>query len=374
MKVMFDSSVLFHDNRGGGVYNYLIKLLPILNKRFKEENDSLCFLRLYFREKSGQPDFINDKNLKSFHFPVKLLNSLWANVGIPDLSWFYKDIDVFHSPHFSLPVMSGTKKILTVNDITYLRHPEYFSEFGQKLNEYGYKKLLPVNIKMADRIIAISQYTKNDLVDYFKIPDEKVSVVHIGCYVPDILEHEKLDALLKKFSLSADEYIYFPAGTFEPRKNISKTISAFNKINTRFPKLKIVISGVGDRSWVKNEVSMEKTIFVRWNTEEEKNALYQGALFVVYPSLYEGFGMPVVEAMGNGKAVLTSNTTSLKEIAEGYAHMVNPEEIESIAEGIENLLVDRDYRKTLENKSKVRAVDFTWEKMAEQTYKIYKGL
>jgi len=373
MKVMFDSSVLFHSNKGGGVYNYLIKLLPLLDKRLKDGNNSLSFLRIYLRGKAGQPEFIKDENLRNFRFPVKLLNSLWTNIGVPDLSWFYKDIDVFHSPHFSLPVMSGVKKILTINDITYLKHPEYFSESGKILNEYGYKKLLPVNIERADRIISISQHTKNDIVEYFGVPEDKVSVVYIGCDSPCVMDGRELSRHLKEFGLGGIEYVYFPVGTFEPRKNMLRTIDAFNKTNPRPGRIKLVVSGVGDRNWLSGQSSTEDVIFVRWNSDEGRNALYQGACFVVYPSLYEGFGMPVVESMGNGKAVLTSNSSSLREIADGYAHMVDPEDVDSISHGMDKIFKDIDYRNELERKSRIRAGDFTWEKMVEQTYDVYKG-
>ncbi|MFZ2658269.1 MAG: glycosyltransferase family 1 protein [Victivallales bacterium] len=346
----------------------------MLDKKLKEENDSLSFLRLYFRGKDGHPDFINDENLRNFRFPVKLLNSLWTSIGVPDLSWFYKDIDVFHSPHFSLPVMTGVKKILTVNDITYLKHPEYFTESERALNDYGYKTLLPVNIKRADRIIAISQHTKNDMVEYFKIPEEKVSVVYIGCDSPCVMDGRELSGHLKEFGLDGIEYIYFPVGTFEPRKNMVRTIDAFNKTNPRPGRIKLVVSGVGDRNWLSGQSSTDDVIFVRWNSDEGRNALYQGACFVVYPSLYEGFGMPVVESMGNGKAVLTSNSSSLREIADGYAHMVDPEDVDSISHGMDRIFKDIDYRGELERKSRIRAGDFTWEKMAAQTYEVYRGI
>ena len=374
MKVMFDSSVLFHANRGGGVYNYLIKFLPALEKKVKSQGGNLDFLRFYFREKANQPEFINEANLKEFRFPVKALNFLWTSFGIPDMSWFYKDVDIIHSPHFSLPVMSKAKKVLTVNDIAYLRQPEYYSESGKTLNDYGYKKLLPVNVKRANKLIAISQFTKNDIMDYFKISDDKISVVHIGCDIPNQLEADNLSRILKGLGIDGYQYIYFPAGTFEPRKNIERTVSAFNRLNGKLLGLRLVISGVGERSWLGNHISSGNIVFVKWNTDDERNALYQGSLFVAYPSLYEGFGMPVVEAMGNGKAILTSASTSLKEIAEGYAHMVDPENINEISEGIEAITVSIAYRKELEDKSKIRAMAFTWEIMTEKTYEVYRKL
>jgi glycosyltransferase involved in cell wall biosynthesis len=374
MKILFDASNLF-SYRGGGVYNYLMKLLPLLIQKVEQEGDEISFLRLYFRKGViKNPPFVEGKKISSFRFPIKLLNYLWIKYKFPDFSRFYKNVDIVHSPHFSLPLMSKAKKILTVNDITYLKHPEYFSPSGKNLNDYGYKFLLPANIWRADKIIAISQHTKKDIVEYFGIPEDKVSVVYIGCDSPCMQEARELSGHLKEFGLDRIKYVYFPVGTFEPRKNMAKTILAFNKTNPKPGRIKLVVSGVGDRSWLTSKVSTEDVIFVKWNSDDTKNALYQGSLFVIYPSLYEGFGMPVVEAMGNGRAVLTSNNTSLMEIADGYACIVDSENEGSISQGMKRLFEDTDYRLELERKARIRARDFTWEKMVEQTYDIYNGI
>ncbi len=374
MNILFDASLLFHASKGGGIYNYLLRFLPLLCQKVKKDNDKLAFLNIYFREKCAPPDFLLECDVKKICFPIKLLNRAWIKYGIPDLSWFYKDVDVFHSPHFSLPAISGAKKILTVHDLTYLKHPEYFSESGRELNEYGYKTLLPVNIKLADKIIAISHHTKLDIMEQFGISENKIDVIYHGCDTPENYEMKKLNALLSRFGLEKTRYVYFPVGTFEPRKNMQKTIESFNKTNPEPGKLKLVISGVGDKTSMRIRASTDDVIIVRWDSFVEMNALYQGALFVVYPSLYEGFGMPVIEAMGNRKAVLTSNTTSLEEIANGFAHTVDPENSDEIVKGFELLFNNMEYRHQLELKSEKRAQDFSWDKMAEKTYYIYKSL
>lgn len=374
MNIMFDSSVLFHADSGGGVYNYLLKLLPEIAKIAEVEKDELSFFHLYSRKEMNIPNALEGKHVVNFRFPVKLLNKFWINFGLPDMSWFYGDMQIFHSPHFSLPVMSRAKKILTVNDITYLKYPEYYTESGRKLNEYGYRRLLPANIKRADRIIAISQHTKNDIMEYFNITDEKISVVYIGCDIPHSLPNEKLERLLENFGLRNSEFIYFPVGTFEPRKNIARTIEAFSRANPLPGRMKLVISGVGERHCLGDFKSSEDVIIVKWNSDDERNALYQGSVFTVYPSLYEGFGMPVVEAMGNRKAVLTSSNSSLGEIAGAYAHTVDPLKVNEIADGMKLLFENCEYRRELEGKSIIRAKFFSWDKMAKETYDIYKSL
>ncbi len=374
MKILFDASAMFASTRGGGIYNYLVKLLPRLARLTENNGHDFRHFHLSFRGTSSSNGLIPDEKVIRIRFPVKLMNRLWLDFSLPDLSWFWKDIDIFHSPHFSLPVISKAKKILTVNDIAYLKYPQYYAESGKKLNEYGYKKLLPVNIKRADKIIAISQHTKEDIVEHFKIPQEDIAVIHIGCSISQPIPPDKLNAIISRFGLNDSEFIYFPVGTLEPRKNLERTVEAFKKAKSYNSRLKLVISGVGDISWLDGRILNDDIIFVRWNSEEERDALYQSAIFAIYPSLYEGFGIPALEAMSNAKALLTSNTSSLPEIANGYAHMVNPNNADEIADGIQALVKDEKYRKSLEKKSLIRAKDFSFDEMARKTYEIYQYL
>ncbi|MBN1865304.1 MAG: glycosyltransferase family 4 protein [Victivallales bacterium] len=373
MKILFDVSTLFACS-GGGINNYLAGLLPRLSEEAERNGDELSFINFYFRGKGKCPDFLPPGRVRHFRFPVKLLNHLWHCWGIPDLSRLGIKADVFHSPHFSLPVISGAKKILTVNDITYLLHPEYFTLAGRALNEYGYKYLLPRNIARADRIIAISQNTKDDIVEHFRIPEDKVSVVHIGCGITEAQDVDKSDCILSHFGLTKSKFIYFPVGTFEPRKNIPATIKAFLYAKHQTGDIKLAISGVGDKSFLKDIPDSEDIVFLRWDNEDKKQALYQGSLFVVYPSLYEGFGIPVLEAMAAGKAVLTSNSSSIPEVAGDAAMLIKPEDTEEIRQAFQKLLDDDALRVKLENRARQRAELFSEAKMAQDTYGVYKSV
>ena len=372
MKILFDISTLLNSD-GGGIHYYLKGLLPALLQEAKSNGSEIEFLKLFFRNTPKEvPLFIQANKLHNFRFPVKLLNKLWLNFKFPDLGRFYKDFNIVHSPHFSLPVFNSAKKVLTVHDITYLRHPEFFDPKSKRLNDYGYKQLLPVNIQRADHIIAISDFTKNDIIDYFDIDPDKITTVYTGVDLPNKIDSEMADLYLNQNDLQADQYIYFPAGTLEPRKNIQRTIEALKRSNIT-KNIKLLISGIGKATFLNLE-NDNRIKILRWDTLEERNILYQNACFIVYPSLYEGFGMPVIEAMSNGKAVLTSNTTSLGELASGYAHTVNPESSEEIVDGIDRLCSDADYREELEKKSLTRSDCFSWEKMAKNTFSIYEGL
>ena len=371
MKILFDISHLLNST-GGGIHYYLKGLIPELQAECDQNQSELFFLNLFFRNKLRQiPNFVNKNNLFQICFPVRLINHLWTKFNFPDLARFYKDIDVFHSPHFSLPVFSYAKKVLTVHDITYLKHPEFYDPAFKKLNDYGYRQLLPFNLKRADHIIAISNHTKKDLIEYFSIEPERISVIYTGVDQCREISTEDTQLYLDELGIYAGEYVYFPVGTVEPRKNISRTIEAFNNSGI-CKKFKLVISGVGSIARI-SEVNCERIKFTQWNLLQERDILYQNAGFVCYPSLYEGFGMPVIEAMSYGKAVITSKTTSLGEIAEGFALTVNPESADEITDAF-NLLAEPQHILEFEKKSLIRAKDFSWDKMAVETYKVYEEL
>ena len=275
--------------------------------------------------------------------------------------------------HFSLPIISKARKILTVHDIMYLTNPEYYDPKWKKINHYGYNILLPENIRKADQIIAISHYTKSELVSYFNLPEEKITVIHHGIKVADKVPGDSLKERLKRFNLGPGNYIYFPAGTFEFRKNIERTIEAFSNLSDK-NGLTLVISGVGDPSPFLSASPCNDIRFVEWNSEAQKTAFFQGALFVVFPSLCEGFGVPVIEAMANGKAILTSNCAALGEVSGDAGMLVDPRRLDALHDGFEKLIEDETYRNELEKKGEQRIKKFSLDKMGREHFKVYESL
>jgi len=369
MKVLFDISNLLTGR--GGIYYHLQGLIPELQKRLENEKIDIGYIYYYFREGNKEiPDFIKQEMVNRYRFPVKLLNKMWLNLNYPNLSKKFSKVKLYHSPHFSLPIIKKAKKILTVHDITYNIKPDLYNPKYKKLNDYGYKQLLPANLRRADHIIAISNFTKNNIINHFNISPEKITTIYTGTDIPIIISSNESNAFLNKFSLLKNKYIFFPAGTIEPRKNIDLAIQAFK--NANFPSdFKLIISGIGTVPQLSN-TNTERIKHIKWSTIKERDILYQNSLFVIYPSLYEGFGMPAIEAMSNAKALITSNTTSLKEIAKNHAYLINPNSFEDLQYGMQNLYSNEALRLKLESLSVKRSKNFSWEKMAMNTVKIYK--
>lgn len=372
MKVMLDISHL-HGSRGGGIHFYVENLVAALSECPTSTDLQLRYFNLYWRTRNPALAHPTLRSPRCAHIrcPVKLLNLFWLYLNVPDLSRRFPDIDIFHGTHFSLPVMSRAKLLLTVHDVMYLTHPEYYDPRWKSTNDYGYRTLLPRNIKRADHIIAISEFTKQQLMDVLPVPEEKISVVHHAVPIPPELSYQRLDELLARFDLTRDSYIYFPAGTYEQRKNIRRTMEAFT-LAAQQSALKLIISGIGDPTPYRTNDS--NICFVQWYHPEEKHALFQGALFVVFPSISEGFGVPVVEALAHGKALITSHCAAMKEIAEGYARLVDPENRDEIIGSFTELINDVSSRAKLAVKATFKARDFSHERIRTELQHVYRHL
>lgn len=372
MNVMLDISHL-HGSRGGGIHFYLENLLAALSGRTNNRNFDLRYFNLYSRPRiapSAHP-VLQSARCVNIRFPVKFLNLLWLYLSFPDLSRWLPDIDIFHGTHFSLPVMSQAKLLLTVHDLMYLTNPEYYDPRWKSTNDYGYRTLLPRNIKRADHIVAISEFTKRQLMALFPETENKITVVHHAIATPPKLTDARIDQVLARFKLTQGSYIYFPAGTYERRKNIQRTIEAFKKAS-QAASMTLVISCIGDVP--RDQASAPGVQLVQWQTDDDKHALFQGARFVMYPSLCEGFGVPVLEAMSYGKAVLTSDNSALAEVGRGVALLVDPTDTAAISTSIDRLVVDCNLRKHLESSSLTKVRQFSRDTIGNEYLSLYRAI
>jgi glycosyltransferase involved in cell wall biosynthesis len=255
--------------------------------------------------------------------------------------------DLLHCPTYRGPLRSRVPLVVTVHDLAVLRHPGAFNRWTRTYSP----RVVPAVLRAARRVIAVSDFTRRELVELLGVPDEKIRVV------PNAVG----DEFTQEGPAEAGDYV-LAVGTLEPRKNLGRLVEAVRKTDR---ELRVV----GARGWGGVEVRGNG---VRWLGEvddAELARLYRGAACVAYPSLYEGFGIPILEAMACGTPVVTTRGTAMEEVADGAAVLVDARDSEEIAAGIERAATERD---TLVPRGLERARAFRWDAVAAATVEVYR--
>lgn len=353
----------------GGIARYARGLISALTEI--NTTDELILFYNRFRERGKA--WRNERGIlrvRQLYFPRRLLQGTWNFINWPPIELFCGSVDIFHGLHFVLPPVQKARRVLTVHDLTYLKYPSYFT--NRKLNERGYRQELPRGLDKADAVIAVSQKTREDLIEIMGFPEKRVRVIYEGVDHHFFVkaEGQKVAAIQKLYGLSRP-YLIFLVGTPEPRKNITRTVEAVRKAS---PQLDLAL--IGPRGPLRELLgnNFRNLIFTGFVPEEHLPALLSGATISLYPSLYEGFGLPVLESMACGVPVITSNRGSLPEVAGGAAILVDPEDEDSIAGAISELLRNEVLQNRLKILGKKRASEFTWKKTAAQTLSLYREL
>jgi glycosyltransferase involved in cell wall biosynthesis len=269
------------------------------------------------------------------------------------------------SPGGSGPLMVP-KQVVTIHDTAHLEFPEWYSP---KFSAW-YKWLLPRLAKRVSHIITVSNFSRNQIIEILGVEPSKVSV--ISCGVDSVffsVNREMVDIIRKKYQLPS-EYV-LTVSAISPRKNFQRVIKAWEAL--RENDIPLVVVGKSGLQFAK-DVGFGKipkgVIFTGYVSDEDLPSLYAGAIAFLYPSLYEGFGIPILEAMATGTPVITSSITSMPEVAGDAAILVDPYEVESIASGIEQLIYDSSLRNALCKQGLVRAKSYTWENAANNIWKV----
>ena len=279
-------------------------------------------------------------------------------------------IDLLHGPNFYLPLTGKTPKVMTVHDLSGVLHPEMHSA-KHRLSQM----MFPPSLSRARRIIADSSATASELIGEYPDCENKIDVVHLGVSREMRPASEARKTELREEYALPEEFILF-VGTLEPRKNLSGLIRAFARIAADIPQKLVIAGGEGwkfsDIYSLASELGIaDSLVFTGYIEDDELSALYSLADVFCYPSLYEGFGLPVLEAMACGTPVVTSNISSMPEVAGDSALLMNPESPVEIAKGILRIIGDDSYRKDLIRRGFVRAEEFTWEETARKTREVY---
>lgn len=356
-----------------GVDYYIYDLIHNL-AAYDEENEYVFFVN---SEAAGDcmPEGRNI-NVERTRFPnrIRPVRIAWEQTCLPYLL-LKNRIDLLHSPGYVSPLLSSVPSVVTIPDVIALLFPR----LCRRSNYLYYKMLLPPAAKKARRIITLSQNSKRDIVNNLNVPSEKVDVVAMGVHrsFNRIDDAAKLEGIRAKYAVG-DRMILF-VGNLEPKKNIERIIEAFHVLKRdRGIEHKLVIAG--KKGWKYSGIfdAVDKlqlsgdVRFLGYVPREDLPPLYNTADVFVFPSLYEGFGIPPLEAMACGTPVVTSNVSALPEVVGDAAIFVDPGNVGEIAEGIFRVISDGDLRKGLAAKGLKRAKLYSWEKVIDKTRKIYK--
>lgn len=367
-----------------GVEEYTIALLEGLFER-NPENTYILFFNAW---KKVQPEFswatkYSNVTLKTFHFPNKLLNfSLWY-FRFPRLDKLIGGTDIFFLPNLNFSAVSkNTKLIVTAHDLSFEIFPETFSLKRRIWHFFINFRRLALS---ADRVIAVSQSTKNDLIDYYGVPEKNITVIQSGRGKQfHIMSRNdtRLVAVQEKYHLPYK--CILSLATFEPRKNILAVILAYEALmRLNHPVLnKYALVIAGTHGWKYEEIFeaiqkspfKEKIILPGFIADEDKTALYNLASIFVYPSLYEGFGFPPLEAMACGVPVIVSHSSSLPEIVGDAGILIDPYQPDEIFQALKQTLLDQELLDILHKKSEARAQNFSWEKTITETNAVFQAL
>jgi glycosyltransferase involved in cell wall biosynthesis len=286
-------------------------------------------------------------------------------------------LDLFHATHYVLPPLARGRAVVTIHDIIHLLYPQFLP--NRAAHVYA-RFMIRRALARADRIITVSYNSKHDLTDYFAVPAARIEVIYNGVstsFHPNVPEEERA-RVARRYGLPSP-YLLFLGGE-KPHKNLQGVVRAFAEARRRavLPHA-LALAGPPPKSAARLEaliaaLDLRDRVFRPGLVEEEDlPGLLAGADVLLYPTLYEGFGLPVVEAMACGTPVLTSSTSALQEIAGGYAYLVDPMDVDSIATGIVALATDEKLRTDFRELGKKRALDFSWDKAAEKTLEVYRA-
>ena len=316
----------------------------------------------------------------------KLLPSLPENFRLKDcrtpnysvseqavIPWLLKkeSVDVFHSTTYSAPVFQPCKTIVTIHDLIPLIFPEDY----RWIHTVYYRQVVQRSLKKVQSILTVSQSSKGDLVRFFGLDQNRIVVTYNGVddrFSPDVSGLSK-KRISEVFNIKGP--FILSVVNQKPHKNVAVLIRAFERFmkKAKVP-YKLVIVGIGGTDELKNisDAIHNSLIFLRRVTDDQLITLYQNAALFVLPTLYEGFCLPVLEAMACGTPVITSNVSSLPEIAGDAAVLINPDNIDELAGAIYNVLANKDLQKVLREKGIRQARRFSWRETAQQTLKVYE--
>lgn len=359
------------ERAGIGQYTYqLVKHLLKIDKR----NTYV----LFYDHRAGSLKEFTQKRVELVRLPLsqykKYLPLAYSHVVVAN-TFSQANLDVLHAPANVLPLHYKKPAVVTIHDLAIYSHPEWFPS-GQ---DFSVKWLVPSSVRKAKHVIAVSQATAQDITRQFHLPKQRVSVIHEGIAQTKSISKLTARRHLKPYHLSERYFVYI--GTLEPRKNIAGIINAFDSIACskfkRYKDIQLILAGQKGYHFEDTYNTIQgakcgRIRYIGYVSDAVKQALLSQALGLVFPSFYEGFGLPVLEAMQAGTPVITSKISSLPELVGKSALLINPAKQFELEHAIDKLASSKITRERLIKKGKVQAEQFSWEKCARETLVVYE--
>ncbi len=305
------------------------------------------------------------------------LARVWHRARLPlPIEWWTGPVDVLHAPDFTLPPTSkDTRTLLTVHDLSFVRAPE---TAAPGLRAY-LNRVVPRSVRRVDHVLADSEATRQDLIALYGTAPDKISVLYSGVdarFAP-VEDAAVLRAVRARYGIGEGAYL-FSVGTVQPRKNYGRLAEALHRLD--YPDLTLVIAG--GKGWLDDALYRQinalglgnRVKFIGFAADDDLPALYSAATAFAYPALYEGFGLPPLEAMACGVPMVTSNVSSLPEVAGDAALLIDPLDVDALAEALQRILTDDTLRREMIRKGRAQAARFTWEAAARQLRRHYIDL
>jgi len=382
MRIGIDARAILNPEKSApsGVAHYVWHLVKNILE-IDEENQYVLFFDFKVRDKDVKKFTRENVKIKFFPFSDYKKYMPGAYSEILGLATYMREkMDILHvtSPLYRVPAAYRGKIVTTFYDFAPYRMPELFP----RLSTARIKALYKFMAKKSDRIIAVSESTKKDVQEFLGFPQDLISVVHNGLDKRFLADCDYPKEDLKKLYGIKDKYILF-LGTLEPRKNLTRVLEAFARFKKTFRKkfdYQLVVAG--KRGWLMEEYFQltqdldikNDVIFTGYVGGNELKPLYCHAEFFVMPSLYEGFGQTIVEAMASGAPCLVSKVASIPEIAGNAVYYVDPHDTEGIGKAMNELATNKELRENLSAAGREQAKKFSWEKCARETLEVYKSI
>jgi glycosyltransferase involved in cell wall biosynthesis len=349
-----------------------------LLKEFLSNSDELRVKKIAYRDDiQNQPANDHAYHLTRLSFKTSSAISYSTRLGTPGLDRHLEQCDLIHSPDHCIPQTRKIPLIVSIMDVIPLTHPQYLTSSLRAFKANAFKYLA----KQADHIITISEFSAQEIVKSCGIDRSKISVTYLGVDTAyfDRQTLESIQVTQQKYGLLKPYFLF--VGTLQPRKNLYRLVQAYLKLpSTVRQSIQLVIvgrAGLGMQELVntlENDTTKDEIKWLKYIPDGDLKPLLQGATALVYPSLYEGFGLPIIEAFASAVPVITSQTTSMPEVAGDAALLVDPESVDSISQAMLKTIEQPIATQARVAAGVQRAKNFTWHSTASQTIRVYKDV